>query len=254
MNPRLPDYLCAVPKFSRRPSDRPDEILDSALRHFAAHGFAAARMEEIAADAGVTAGTIYRYFPSKDSLVEALVLRSADPSWSRGRELADAYGSRTAREILQLLLTRWAEHLERPAAGQLLMVIVREAPQFPDVTAKYAKQLLDTGCLALERALRHGIDRGEFPLLDIGATARSLAATVVGHAVWRATFAAHLPVSASRSEPGALALDALVRGLPRPGEPEPGNTAPQLRAVTPDAAPVDRGLRIVTLRPPEGTR
>lgn len=254
MNPRLPDYLRSVPKFSRRPSDRPDEILDSALRHFAADGFAAARMEAIAAEAGVTAGTIYRYFPSKDSLVDALVDRAVDPSWSRGRDIADAYGSRTAREIVELLLSRWVEHLARPDAAQLLMVIVREAPRFPDVTEKYAQQLITVGCLALERALRHGIDRDEFPLLDITATARSLAATVVGHAVWRATFGAHLVPVASRSDPATLAIEAMVRGLPRPGEARPRRDAspPSEQNVIP-LPEADRGLRIVTLRPPRST-
>lgn len=246
-----------MPKFSRRPNDRPDEILDSALRHFAAHGFAAARMEQIAADAGVTAGTIYRYFPSKDSLVEALTIRSADASWARGREMAEAYGSRTARGIIELLLNRWAAHLDRPEAAQLLMVIVRESPQFPMVTKKYVEQLIDVGCLAFERALRHGIDRGEFPLLDIEATARALAATVVGHAVWRATFTPHLPPRGSRTDPTDLAIDAIVRGLPRVGETESRGTDPAaevLPGVDVTIPPTERGLRIVTLRPPESGR
>jgi AcrR family transcriptional regulator len=254
MNPRLPGYLDPVPKFTRRPTDRPDEILDSALKHFATEGFATASMEAIAGDAGVTAGTIYRYFPSKDSLVEALVDRSVDASWSRGREIADAYGSRTAREILELLLNRWVAHLDRPASAQLLMVIVREAPRFPKVSKKYVEQLIAVGCLALERALRHGIDRGEFPLLDIGATARSLAATVVGHAVWRVTFSRHLPPIASRSEPTALAIDALVRGLPRRGDRDARlsrSPAPPIDDQAPlSPPPGERGLRIVTLRPP----
>jgi AcrR family transcriptional regulator len=245
-----------MPKFSRRPDDRPLEILDAALRRFAANGFAAARMEEVAADAGVTAGTIYRYFPSKDALVDALVERHIDLAWSRGRDVAEAYGSKTAREIIELLLHRWADALEHQPASSLLLVVVREAPQFPEAVAKYAKQLIGQGCLAIERALRHGIERGEFPLLEIEATARALAAIVVEGTIWRATFDRYLPALPGRGDPIRLAIGAAVRGLPRPGEkPAP---APPVRSQDKEpATPVGRpsaGLRIVTMRPPPGSR
>lgn len=245
-----------MPKFSRRPEERPVEILDAALKRFAANGFATTRMEEVAADAGVTAGTIYRYFPSKDALVDALVERHLDLSWARGREVAEAYGRRTAREILELLLHRWADSLEQRQASALLMVVVREAPQFPDAVKKYAKQLIGQGCLALERALRHGIEQGEFPLIEIEATARALAATVVEGTIWRATFNSHLPPLPSRVDPIRLAIGAAVRGLPRPGD-RPASTPPLRSAPLQSEGGVERppsGLRITTMHPRDTSR
>jgi AcrR family transcriptional regulator len=245
-----------MPKFSRRPEDRPAEILDAALKRFADNGFANTRMVQVAADAGVTAGTIYRYFPSKEALVDALVEKHIDLSWSRGREVADAYGSKTAREILELLLHRWADALEHRQAASLLMVVVREAPQFPDAVRKYAQQLIGQGCLAIERALRHGIERGEFPVLEIEATARGLSATVVEGTVWRATFGAHLPSLPPRADPLRLAITAAVRGLPRPGD-RPVPVIPARSTPNEVGPPVDlppSGLRIVNMRPPERNR
>jgi AcrR family transcriptional regulator len=242
-----------MPKFARRPEDRPDEILNAALRRFAANGFANTRMEEVAADAGVTAGTIYRYFPSKHALVDALVEKHIDLSWSRGREVADAYGSKTAREILELLLHRWADALEQQQASSLLMVVVREAPQFPDAVKKYAQQLIGQGCLAIERVLRHGIERGEFPMLEIEATARGLSATVVEGTIWRATFGSHLPPIPVRIDPIRLAIAAAVRGLPRPGD-RPSAVSPVRTPPEPGGQSVElpgSGLRIVNMRPPE---
>lgn len=244
-----------MPKFSRRPEERPLEILDAALNRFASNGFANTRMEEVAADAGVTAGTIYRYFPSKDALVDALVERHIDLGWSRGREVAEAYGSRTAREILELLLNRWADALEQPQAASLLMVVVREAPQFPAAVKKYAQQLLGQGCLSLERALRHGIERGEFPMLEIEATAQALAAVVVEGTIWRVTFSGHLPSFSVRVDPIRLAIASAVRGLPRPGD-SPAGPSPVRSAPLATAGEVERpapGLRIVNMRPPGGT-
>src|SRR5262245_27932482 len=60
-------------RWSRRKADRPGEILEAALSCFAERGFAATRLEDIAARAGVTKGTLYLYFPNKEELFKALV-------------------------------------------------------------------------------------------------------------------------------------------------------------------------------------
>lgn len=242
-----------MPKFSRRPDDRPGEILAAALKCFLERGFAMTRMEEIGAAAGITAGTIYRYFPSKEALVTALVDRHADLEWSRGREVATAYQGSTARQLLLLLLNRWADHLERGPSAGLLTVLVREAAMFPSVIEKYVSQLLEPGTLAIERVLRHGIERGEFALLEIEATARALASTVLGGVIWRETFAVHLAPLPPGVEAPRLALAAAVRGLPAPTQepltvPPRSTTTEDQLVSRPQAAP---GLRIVTLRPPE---
>lgn len=241
-------------KFSRRPEARPDDILDAALDRFARDGFADVRMADIAAQAGITAGTIYRYFDSKGALISALVERHADPAWSRGREVAEAYGSKTAREIVALLLHRWADDLAGPSPTALLLLVVREAPQFATEAEQYTQQLLRPGCLAIERALRHGIERGEFaPTLEIEGTARALVGAVLHRPIWRVTFSPWLTPLPPGVEPARLAIDAMVRGLPKPGEVV-------LTAIAEAPPPAERtaverqaGLRIVTLRPPGST-
>src|SRR5215471_12109378 len=65
-----------ITRWSRRKQARPGEILDAALKVFAAKGFAAARMEDIARAAGVTKGTIYLYFESKEAVFKSLVRES----------------------------------------------------------------------------------------------------------------------------------------------------------------------------------
>lgn len=240
-------------KFTRRPAARPDEILDAALERFVAVGFARAKMEEIAERAGVTAGTIYRYFENKEALVEALLVRHVDASWSRGREISEAYATLTAREIIEMLLHRWADHLDHPTSAALLVLIVREAAPFPRIVERYAIQLLAPGCLAIERAIRHGIEQGEFPLIEIEGTARALAATVVERAIWRHTFTPFLPPLPNGVDPARLAIESLVRGLPRPGESRPVRSDTPLRMPDATVSTIGTGLgrlRVVTLTPP----
>lgn len=243
-------------KFTRRPEARPDELLDSAEARFLQEGYTAARVEQIAHDAGVTVGTVYRYFPSKDALFRAVVLRHADAQWSRGREIADAYGSMTAREIIELLLRRWADRLRTGGEGRALLLVVRESATFPDVVRSWVEATIMKGCLAVERALRHGIDRGEFPLLDVEATARALVSTVVNRHVWDHTFRPELPPLADRIDPTQVAIDLVVRGIPRAerrvtaAPPPPIREPHQVAAERETAEDASGGkLRIVTLKP-----
>ena len=47
---------------------RPTQILEAAFQEFVEHGFTAARVEDIAERVGVTKGTVYVYFPTKEEL------------------------------------------------------------------------------------------------------------------------------------------------------------------------------------------
>ncbi len=149
----------------------------------------------------------------------------------------------TAREVIGLLLTRWAAVLHEPAARQLAILLIREAPLFPASVALYQEELLYKGRLSFERALRHGIERGEFPLLDVAATARGLLGAPLERLLWEETF--------GESQDAGELIAMLVRGLPRlattPGVPHPPPT--DIRDTGP---PLPSGtLRITTLRPPE---
>lgn len=64
-------------RWARRKHARSDEILEAAARLMAEHGSGAMKMAAIAERAGITKGTIYLYFASKDALLEALAARLA---------------------------------------------------------------------------------------------------------------------------------------------------------------------------------
>src|ERR1700689_1797970 len=63
-------------RWRRRKEARPAEILEAALDVFAEKGLMAARMDDIAARAGVTKGTIYLYFENKAAVFRALLTES----------------------------------------------------------------------------------------------------------------------------------------------------------------------------------
>src|SRR6476661_28760 len=89
----------AAQRWSRRKEARPQEILEAALSVFAEKGFAAARMDDVARHAGVTKGTIYLYFPSKEELFKSLVREAIGGTLAQVTAYADAFNG-SARELL----------------------------------------------------------------------------------------------------------------------------------------------------------
>ena len=60
--------IIACGRRQRRKAERPTEILDAAFEEFALNGFAGTRLDDVATRAGITKGTIYLYFGSKEDL------------------------------------------------------------------------------------------------------------------------------------------------------------------------------------------
>jgi len=130
---------------------RRQAILKAALTVFAAHGFEAARLDDVAARAGVAKGTLYLYFQDKAALFEALVRNAVSPLLEHMRRIA------AAPDIspLQALETFFAV-FEKEVLGTerklLLRLIMAEGPRFPAIAEFYYREVVSHG-LTMMRAL-----------------------------------------------------------------------------------------------------
>ena len=196
----------------RRKDTRPGELLDAALAVFAEKGFAAARMEDIAAGAGAAKGTLYLYFPSKEAVFEALVRTLIVPNL----DLAEAAAA-SHRGPIAPLLRRAAPLLAAIIRDGRLVVLPRlligELHRFPELARFYKATVVDRALGLIARLHRQGVETGEFRRQDSEAVARLVVAPMLMLAVWRAVFAPH---EAEPLDP-ARVLDAhvetLLRGL-----------------------------------------
>src|SRR5512138_1676972 len=106
----VPDTLSRAeqhaPGRQRRKEARPQELLQAALELFVEKGFAATRSEEVAARAGVSKGTLYLYYPSKEDLLKAVVRENLSTVIAEGASLAGEFAGPT-RELLVLLMQTW---------------------------------------------------------------------------------------------------------------------------------------------------
>ncbi len=178
----------------RRKEARPAELIEAGLAEFAARGFAATRLEDVAKRAGVAKGTIYRYFDSKEALFLAAMRSRVTPLLDEISGFIDAYPG-TTRELLTLVFSMAHQNLVNSDTRTLMRVIISEGEAFPALTAHYYSESVAKGRALLERIVARGLARGE---VRPGAAADLpivLMAPAIMAAVWRMTFDRHAPVA-----------------------------------------------------------
>jgi AcrR family transcriptional regulator len=171
----------APPRWRRRPAERPQELLKAALEVFAESGLARARVEDIAARAGVAKGTVYLYFTSKEDLFrEAIrdrVARTVDT-------LSAAAAPGEPEERLAHFIDAYWKHLRRPMFGDLYRLILAELPQFPEFMRFYGEEISDRVLDLVAAVVHEGTERGHFRTMDPAVGARMVIGLIVQHAIW----------------------------------------------------------------------
>lgn len=189
------------PKFRRRAEARPDEVLDAALELFIEKGFAATRVEDIAKRAGLSKGTVYLYFASKQALLEGLVRRAIIPIADTAlATLHDFEGD--PRIVLSLVLKMLAGRIADPRVMAMPKLIFREAMGFPELATMYRKEVLDRVIPAVEGLLRKGIEQGYLRQVDPSLTIRSIIGPLMLHVAMAEIFGI--------TPEGGLHMDKLV--------------------------------------------
>lgn len=145
---------------------RKESILDSALKVFARRGIQFATMAEIADEAGISAGAIYRYFPGKEALINACFSENTEQITSEWhREVEAAAGN--PLDALFLIARKSVEHLEHDDANDRTRVMaerILDGSRMDDEKWK-ADALIERD--AISRGLAEPIERaqaaGSFP-------------------------------------------------------------------------------------------
>jgi AcrR family transcriptional regulator len=160
-------------RWRRRKEARPEEILAAALASFAERGFAATRLEDVAARAGISKGTLYLYFRGKEKLFEAV-------------------GSQV---------------------GAIPKLVIAEAHNFPDLARFYLDEVVRRGLRLIGTILRRGIARGEFRPVDVDRTVFCVIAPMLIAALWKNSLEAYDAAPLDVQALARAHLDLLLRGL-----------------------------------------
>lgn len=216
----MPSPRPAPPSRVRRPDARPGELLDAALALFVEKGFAATRVEEVARRAGVSKGTLFLYFGSKQALFNAVVRENLALRFVGWNAEFERFEGSTS-EMLHYCLTNWWQRVGATKASGILKLIMGEAHNFPEIASYYQTAVVDPGVALIRRILQRGVDRGEFRAVDTDYAVYSVTSAFLYLVTWKHAMGA-CASSLTEFEPErfiATQVDILLNGLRRPPGP-----------------------------------
>lgn len=203
------------PRWQRRKDDRPAEIISAALAVFTARGFSATRLDDVAAKAGISKGTLYLYFRNKEDLFKAMVRETLVPNIA----LAEAQLVDDATPTPQLLaqVLRGMVGVIASPIGAIPKLVIAEAGNFPDLARFYIEEVVGRGMGVVGRLLSRGVARGEFRAVNPVSIAPVVLGPMMILAMWKHALEPHTPPQARAAfELNSFCetyTDVLLRGL-----------------------------------------
>lgn len=175
------------PRWERRKQDRPQELLAAALQLFVERGYAATRLEDVAAQAGVSKGTLYLYFENKEALFKSVVRTNMLPLLAEAESMIDAYTGSSADLLRELVLGWWVSATSSGLNG-ITKLMMAESGNFPELAQFYHDEVIVRSDAMVVRLLERGMQRGEFRTVDAEAMKKVIVAPIVMLMLWDQSF------------------------------------------------------------------
>ena len=170
--------LPAASTRQRRKDARPQELLDAALDLFVERGFAATRSEAVAARAGVSKGTLYLYYPSKEELLKEVIRQHVINPIAEGVQIIRDF-DRPTPELLALVLRLWWERIGETRASGIIKLMTSEVRNFPEIAQFYVDEVVTPSNQMLAQVIQRGVDRGEFREVNVIEVVHALVGPLV---------------------------------------------------------------------------
>ncbi len=199
---------------ARRKQARPSELLAAALDLFVEKGFAATRAQEVAKRAGVSKGTLFLYFSSKEELFKAVVRENISGSYPQWTSELETFTGSTP-DLLRHCMHAWWVRLGDSKASGISKLVMSEASNFPELAMFYQHEVVEPGRELVRRILQRGVDRGEFRPLDMKYGVYTVLAPMLFLVMWKHSLGACVADS-SRLVPEdyiSAQLDTILLGL-----------------------------------------
>ena len=169
------------PRWRRRPEDRPHQLIDAALDVFSEYGYSAAKLDDIAHRAGVSKGTIYLYFASKEELFKAVVNDVIATQFLDGQH---GPAPQSASEGLERALRANWKFVTHPKFDGWFRILIAELPRHPELLAFYNHEVIDRTWAILEGHIARGVASGEFRPIEPRLAVGLASALVIMHRHW----------------------------------------------------------------------
>jgi AcrR family transcriptional regulator len=207
-----------APKWRRRKTARPGEIVAAAVEVFAEKGFAAARLDDIAARAGVSKGALYLYFETKADLFEAVVREAVAPNIKAVLALLEEHPGPFA-EVAPQILARIAATIASPRISGVAKLVIGESRNFPHLAKVWHDAVIGPGLGAIAGAIAAAQARREVRPGDPRLYAFSLIGPMLMSLIWREVVAPiggePVDVMALAAQHGPTVLEGMLAHRPK---------------------------------------
>ncbi len=200
------------PRWERRKDARPQELLAAALDLFVERGYAATRLDDVAARAGVSKGTLYLYFENKEELFKAVVRENLVSALAEAEDYIEQYKD-TSSALLREFILGWWERIGETKLSGITKLMMAESGNFPDVARFYHEEVISRSHALITRMLQRGIASGEFRTINTEHANRVIVAPVVMLMMWKHSFNACQMTPISAPEYLDSFLDLITNGL-----------------------------------------
>jgi AcrR family transcriptional regulator len=175
-----------------RRDERRAAILAAALEEFAARGFAATRLDDVARRAGVAKGTIYLHFRDKESLFQELVRAMLSPLV--GTIEATALRDLPIRAVIETIVDVFVNEIYGTRRKDVIRLIITEGSRFPKLAEVYYREVIARVLPVMRARLTLAVERGELPDDALARFPQLLVAPALVAIIWNALFGRMAPL------------------------------------------------------------
>jgi AcrR family transcriptional regulator len=172
----------------RDPEGRREAIMQAGLAVFAADGFAATKLDDVADKAGVAKGTIYLYFQDKQDLFEQIVRDAVSPVIARLEAIAQA-PDLPVELVFKALFDLFRTEVLETKRRHILRLVMTEGPRFPAIAEFYHCEVVSRGLKHISGLLRRAEAKGELAHPGVAKFPQLVFAPLLLAVIWDALFA-----------------------------------------------------------------
>jgi TetR/AcrR family transcriptional repressor of mexJK operon len=195
-------------------------VVDAATTLFLRHGYLGTSMDQIAAFAGVSKPTVYKFFADKEQLFTAIVMETLDraggPFLAELSRLAETRSGQLADDLRDLA-RRYLATVTQPAVLQMRRLVIGASHQLPALASAYYERAPEQTLRTLADCFRRLADRGQLRAPDPDQAAAHFAFLVLGRALDKSLFCGDQPFTAeelaAQADAGASAFLAAYAAM-----------------------------------------
>lgn len=156
---------------------------------FVKSGYAGTRLEDVAKRAGVSKGTLYLYFSSKEELFKAVVRENILPMIGEAEQVFAQYQG-SSIDLFRYFILGWWERIGDTKLSGIGKLMMSEAGNFPEIARFYHAEIITRSTAMITNLLDRGIASGEFRKVDTFQTAQLIKAPMMMMMLWQHFYSA----------------------------------------------------------------